>query len=169
MEQLNVILAISIITWQDDKGFNSILPIVSFWPISQQLVYLRTPPPNTGNDIRLASGRYVSYQNAFLFYSDDRKIKYIFLNSIILRTFYLEQSVLRGIKNFLYQKFWLTISLLKKLRKSIYIVLLTRTKTQQEILVRMISRKSLIGELVREIWPWHNVVYGQRSSHREKW
>ena len=36
MEQLNVILVISIITWQDDKGFNSILPTVSFWPISQQ-------------------------------------------------------------------------------------------------------------------------------------
>ena len=37
-KQLNVILAISIITWQDDKGNNSILENMSIWPISQQIL-----------------------------------------------------------------------------------------------------------------------------------
>ena len=36
MEQWNVILAISVITWQDDKGNNSIMENLSIWPISQQ-------------------------------------------------------------------------------------------------------------------------------------
>ena len=39
MEQLNVILAISIITWQDERGNNSILENMSIWPISQHLPF----------------------------------------------------------------------------------------------------------------------------------
>ena len=35
-KQLNDIIVISIITWQDDKGNNSIMENLSIWPISQQ-------------------------------------------------------------------------------------------------------------------------------------
>ena len=38
-KQLNDIIVISIITWQDDKGNNSIMENLSIWPISQHLPF----------------------------------------------------------------------------------------------------------------------------------